>query len=302
MLDVRRLTLLRELSHRGTIAAVAQALHQSPSSISQQLSVLEREAGVPLLHKVGRRLHLTTQGEILVAHTEAILERLELAETEMARSLPTAAGRVRLAIFQSATLALMPRTLRLVADLQPDLRVEMHQHEPEAALAATSIGDFDLVVAEEYPGHAAPWFAGLDRQSLVADAIRLWVPQRSGIERLDQAASTAWVMEPDEVASRHWAEQSCRRAGFEPDVRFETTDLRMQADLVAAGLAVAFIPDLMSAAVPRGVRVLALPDDPRRRVFTATRPSMTDHPGVQVLRDALATAAAELSASSATRS
>src|SRR5438105_1221120 len=49
MLDVRRLRLLRELAHRGTIAAVAEALAYTPSAVSQQLSALEREAGTPLL-------------------------------------------------------------------------------------------------------------------------------------------------------------------------------------------------------------------------------------------------------------
>ncbi len=302
MLDVRRLALLRELSHRGTIAAVARALHQSPSSVSQQLSLLEREVGVPLLHKVGRRLQLTPQAEILVDHVEVILERLELAETELEQSLQTAGGRVRLGVFQSAALALMPRTLQVLAADHPLLRVEMHQREPETALAQTSIGDFDLVVAEQYPGHAAPWYARLDRQSLASDAIRMAVPRtgpHAGIRSLAEAADVAWVMEPDDVASRHWAEQSCRQAGFEPDVCFETTDLRTQVDLVASGLAVAFIPDLMAAAVPPGVELIVPPGDPRREVFTATRPSMADNPGIRACRAALATAAAELGRSGA---
>ena len=67
MLDVRRLRLLREVKLRGTLAAVAEALAYSPSSVSQQLSLLEAEAGVPLLEKAGRRVILTPQAELLVA-------------------------------------------------------------------------------------------------------------------------------------------------------------------------------------------------------------------------------------------
>ena len=59
MLDVRRLALLRELRLRGTITAVAAALHQTPSAISQQLAQLEKDAGVPLLLRAGRKLQLT---------------------------------------------------------------------------------------------------------------------------------------------------------------------------------------------------------------------------------------------------
>jgi DNA-binding transcriptional LysR family regulator len=55
MMDVRRLRLLLELSHRGTITAVADALAYTPSAVSQQLAALEREAGVPLLEHRGRK-------------------------------------------------------------------------------------------------------------------------------------------------------------------------------------------------------------------------------------------------------
>src|SRR5512145_146931 len=92
MLDVRRLRLLVELSRRGTLAAVAEALAYSPSSVSQQLSQLEKEVGVPLLVQVGRRVQLTPQAELLVGHAEAVIERLEEAEADVARSLTTVSG------------------------------------------------------------------------------------------------------------------------------------------------------------------------------------------------------------------
>lgn len=79
MLDVRRLRLLRELALRGTIAAVADAMAFTPSAISQQLSALEREAGVALLQRSGRRVILTPAAHNLVRHAEAVLERLEQA-------------------------------------------------------------------------------------------------------------------------------------------------------------------------------------------------------------------------------
>ncbi|MGH3393307.1 MAG: LysR family transcriptional regulator, partial [Streptosporangiaceae bacterium] len=84
MLDVRRLRLLRELAHRGTIAAVAQALAFTPSAVSQQLSALEREAGLPLLERSGRRVALTPAGRNLVRHAEMVLEQLERAAAELA--------------------------------------------------------------------------------------------------------------------------------------------------------------------------------------------------------------------------
>ena len=176
MLDVRRLRLLVELSQRGTLAAVAEALSYSPSSVSQQLSQLEREAGVPLLVQVGRRVQLTPQAELLVGHARAVLDRLEEAESDVARSLTAVGGTVRIAVFQSAAHAMVPQALTLLRGEHPDLRVEVTEREPDVGLFEVSARDFDLVIAEQYPGHTRAHRDDLDRVHLAADAIRLALP------------------------------------------------------------------------------------------------------------------------------
>ncbi|RFA07733.1 LysR family transcriptional regulator [Subtercola boreus] len=303
MLDVRRLRLLRELKLRGTLAGVALALNQSPSSVSQQLALLEAEVGVELLRKSGRRVQLTAQAEILVEHTAAVLERLELAEADLDASLHQATGVVRIAVFQSAALALMPAALSLLAAEHPRLRVEMTQREPETALYETWARDFDLVIAEQYPGHAAPHHPELDRLNLTTDALRLAVPDAPWprdaggpdfwrITSLEEAADAAWVMEPRGAASRHWAEQACRQAGFEPDVRFETADLQAQMRLVESGNAIALMPDLVWTDRGTTARLIDLPSAPRRSVFTSVRRASAARPGIIACREVLARVAA----------
>lgn len=173
MLDVRRLRLLRELKIRGTLAGVAEALAYSPSAVSQQLALLEKEAGVVLLKKVGRRVQLTPQAEILVEHTTHLLERLELAEADLTASRTTVSGTVRVAVFQSAALAVIPRALTLLAEEYPSLRVEVTEREPERGLFQVSARDFDLVLAEQYPGNTRAHWPDLDRVNLATDALRL---------------------------------------------------------------------------------------------------------------------------------
>ena len=80
VLEMKRLRLLWEFHARGTIAAVAEALNYSPSAVSQQLALLERETGVPLLRRTGRTLELTAPGSALVAETDELLAGLERAE------------------------------------------------------------------------------------------------------------------------------------------------------------------------------------------------------------------------------
>lgn len=290
MLDIRRLRLLRELRLRGTIAAVAATLAYAPSAVSQQLSALEREVGVPLTRKQGRRLALTPQGELLAQHAEGILTAVEAAERAVAASLGRPVGTVRVAVFQSAALGLVPQMLRILAEAAPEVRVEMVQREPETALYDTFVGDFDLVVAEQYPGHAAPQHPGLDRQLLMTDALRLAVPPDSPIERLADAAAWPWVMEPVGAASRHFGEQQCRVAGFEPDVRFATADLQAQMRLIETGHAVGVMNDLTWAGTEVRFRALDLPGAPRREVFTAARAASVGSPAIAAVRAALTAA------------
>ena len=282
MLDLRRLRLLRALKIRGTIAAVAEALAYSPSSVSQQLALLETEAGVSLLTKVGRRVQLTPQAEVLVSHTTQLLERMELMEAELDSSLTEVRGTVRLAVFQSAALGIIPQALTLLAAEYPALRVEITQREPENALFEVWARDFDLVVAEQYPGHAAPRQPELDRVALCRDELRL-----GGAPSLAESAGRAWVMEPRGTASRHWAEQLCRTAGFEPDVRFETADLQAHIRLVESGHAVALLPDLVWGGRRPSIALTSLDGAPSREVFTSVREASRERPAILALRNVL---------------
>jgi len=199
-----------------------------------------------------------------------VLERMEALEAALAATGEEVSGTVRLAVFQSAALGVVPQALTRFAERFPSLRVEITQREPESALAAVWAREFDLVIAEQYPGHAAPRLAELDREPLVEDAIRLGATD-VGVTSIADSASAAWVMEPRGTASRHWAEQLCRVAGFEPDVRFETADLQAHIRLVESGHAVALLPDLVWGGKPPTVRMLDLPGAPHREVFTSAR-------------------------------
>src|SRR6478672_8128559 len=131
MLSPRRLAVLREFAAQGTIARAAEALAFTPSAVSQQLAQLQREAGVPLLRKVGRRLELTDAGRTLVARADELLAHVEAVEAELAAQAGTVAGTVRLGTFQTAGLALVMPAVDRLAEAHPALTVEIVEAEAE---------------------------------------------------------------------------------------------------------------------------------------------------------------------------
>src|SRR5215217_2313264 len=140
MLELRRLRLLREVDARGTIHGAARALDYTPSAISQQLAVLEREAGAQLLERTGRNVRLTDAGRVLVRHAAALLDGMEAAEAEVAALVAGhAAGVVRVAAFQSAFLRIVAPAIAGLARTHPDVRVEAEEAEVEEAAPAVRL-------------------------------------------------------------------------------------------------------------------------------------------------------------------
>ncbi|HEX5897027.1 MAG TPA: LysR family transcriptional regulator, partial [Thermoleophilaceae bacterium] len=252
MLELRRLRLLRELSERGTIAAVADALQFTPSAVSQQLAILEREVGVPLLERAGRGVRLTDAALVLVEHADALLERAALAEADLAAAAGTVTGRGRIAAFQSVSLRLAAPAMEALARDAPRLRCELLEAEPEQALPALALGDVDLVLGDEWQHQ--PWRlpAGLERHELLRDPVNLVLPARHPVARrhkdavpLAELAGEAWTTGHVGMAWEELTQRTCRQhGGFDPDIRHRTNDAIVSLALVARGLAVTLLPDL----------------------------------------------------------
>lgn len=293
MWDLRRLRLLRELQLRGTITAVAESLNFSASTVSHQLTQLQREVGVPLLEQDGRRVRLTPQGVALAEHAALVLD-LETRTRDELASLRAGAEPVRVAALESVVRSLLPRALTLLGQANPELRVEVDAVSPEVGLFELEAHRYDLVVAEEYPGHTRPHVHGIEREVLGFDAIALATAETSGATSIADFRDAAWVMEPVGTAAREWAEQQCRAAGFEPEVRYVASDLHTHLRLIAAGHAVGLVSQLVGADAGGGIRFLDLPGRPHRDIFAATRGALRDRGRVRLVRDALGTAFAEL--------
>lgn len=292
MLDLRRLRLLRELHERGTIAAVADALQFTPSAVSQQLAVLERETGVALIERAGRGVRLTDAALVLVEHADALLARAAEAEADLAAASGEAAGRARIATFQSAALHIALPAIETLADTAPRLRCEVVEAEPESALPALALGDYDLVLADEWEHQPRGLPRGVERHDLLRDPVRIVLPARHPLAREHRQAVPLAALEDAHWTAGHeelgWDEMTrwtCRaHGGFDPDIRHRTNDAIVTLGLVARGLTVALLPGLPLLGAPRGVAIRAIAEaDVRRSVFAATRVADAARPSTRAL-------------------
>ena len=300
MLELRRLRLLRELRERGTIAAVADALQFTPSAVSQQLAILEREAGVPLLERAGRGVRLTDAALVLADHAEALLERAAAAEADLAAAAGTVAGRARIAGFESVALGLALPAMRALRLDAPRLRCELLELEPEEALPALALGDIDLVLGDEWQYQPRLLPEGVERHELMRDRVRLVLPARhSAVRRhaksvpMAELADDTWTTGHAGLGWDEMTRRTCRElGGFEPDVRHRTNDAGISLEIVAQGLAVGMLPDLALPDRLPGIRLRDIADAHlSRSIFAATRATDAARPSTQAVLAAVREAA-----------
>ncbi|MGV9544858.1 LysR family transcriptional regulator [Nocardia beijingensis] len=282
MLDVRKLRLLRELSHRETIAAVAEALAYTPSAVSQQLAALEREAGVPLLTRTGRGVTLTPAAVALVEHTERILAELEQATAELAAIRCELTGILRIGAFPTAVRTILSPALVALSSAHPRLELRVTELDPALAPDALRAETLDVALIQEYDYAPVPADPALDSEPLFEEIVHLAARTP---RPLAEHRESAWIASTPGTLCHTMTVRACEAAGFTPRIRHHADDFGTVLALVAAGQGVALVPEFGTRDCPPGVTLGALPM--RRRTHLAYRRGAGEHPAVRAARRAL---------------
>jgi DNA-binding transcriptional LysR family regulator len=300
VLNVPRLRVLYELSRRGSVTAVADALWITPSAVSQQLSALEREVAADLVERAGRGVRLTEAGRRLALDAERVLAALDVATTtarEVAAAEPAA---LRIAAFPSVVLGVLSPALARLRETHPDVVVDVIDIEDAAGLDHVRLGRADLAVVDDWGWDLAAG-PGLEVTALLSDPLLALLPAdhpaaaAEGGVRWSDLARSDWVVEPGDTLFTQQIAAHCRRAGFEPRVRARVRDFATQAALVGALGVVTVLP---RTAITPAERTVARPlvPDVRRRLTIVARDTVAADPSARHLLAALADVAATLDA------
>jgi len=304
MLGVWRLQLLREISRRGSIKAAAEAMEVTPSAVSQQLAILEREAGVQLLEKNGRSVRLTEAAQRLVRHADAITGAIAAAEADLASMQQAVTGTLRVSAFPTAARAVMPSVMTALSRLHPELRVTLRDLEADESLTALQNDEIDIAIVDDYGEGSRVTDPGLEVCEFMRDPIYLatamdmatgstiekgrapaadaGTPARrrppAGEARLEEFGDAFWIMDTDNSHLSRVMLRACRGLGFEPHIRSSCKDFSVIIALVEAGLGVGVLPGL--ALLDRPVRARVRPISPpfARRICSVIRPERRSHP------------------------
>jgi DNA-binding transcriptional LysR family regulator len=301
MLDLRRLQLLHEFAHRGTIAATAGALGYTPSAVSQQLATLEREVGTPLLDRTARSAKLTDSGRRLADHAERILATVEAAEAELSEAGSGPLGRIEVTAFPSAAVAFAPA---LAEELRshPGLQLLLRHTRQGSGVRQVRSGEVDIALVDDWTGRLA------ERQGeplqvihLRRDPLVLAVPLEHRMAdpnvevELRELRDEPWMATPEGEPSRQAVDRLLADVGGVPPVPWEFEGFGTILSLVGRGIGIAAVPSLaLSASMPARVAVRELPGALAREVWAVVRQSSVRRPSVAITLRALRAASAQL--------
>ena len=301
MIEIKHLRLLKALHEHGSMSAAARELGYSQSAVTQQIQLLERQLETPLLVRTRTGVRLTAAGEVLVRHGAGVLASVALAEAEVDAVAGMRSGRVRISAFPSAAATILPGALGAVAREFPGISFSLTESEPPGALELLRSGACDVAIIFEYvtDGAEAPRFPLQPHEvatALLDEKVRIAMPagHMSAAKQsvtLDELSDSRWIAGCPECRGN--LVDACDRAGFQPDVAFETDDYIALQGLAAAGLGVALVTDLMLAAArPDPNLLLKELSPPSRRVVSAvSTASLLAVPGVRQTIEALLIAA-----------
>lgn len=245
-MDVRRLRLLLELSRLGSMRAVADELHVTTSTVSQQLAALAREAGTPLVEPDGRLVRLTPAGRRLAEHAVTILAAVEAARLDLDPGAEPA-GTLRIAGFATAVRRSLLPIMADLAARHPDVRVHISEYEPLEMIDLLASDDIDLALTYDYNLAPIAFDRTVEYTPLWSTTWSLGVPAdhpplRGSLAVFGHYRSHDWI-----VNSRNTADEQVVRilgsmVGFEPRVVHRIDSLELVQELIAAGLGVGLLP------------------------------------------------------------
>ncbi|WP_083514297.1 LysR family transcriptional regulator [Bradyrhizobium manausense] len=298
-LSLSRLRLFHELSELGTISAVARALGQTRPAVSQQLALLEREAGAVLFERSAGGLRLTTKGQQLLDRVTPLLQLADRIEAELDEKDGPPAGELRLAAFGSVATSIVPRALGYLHKTHPLIDASFVELEPTEGLKATVAKQVDIAIVDDYTD-ANAYQQALEFHPLYVDALNAILSSDHRFAKADltsielkDLSNEKWAINQTAVAYQQNLTNACLAAGFEMKIGCSARNISATLEMVRTGQFVTVLPGLAVQPLDKDPDFRVLPITPalHRHIFSAVPKGTSRRPVVAAALAALERAA-----------
>lgn len=266
MVNPVHLRTLLEVTRRGSFAAAAVQLGYTASAVSQQMSALEREAGVTLFERSARSVRPTETAFVMARHAAKVLTDIDALLAATSRTHDTTAQEVRLGIFPSLATYALPRLLRLPQWPNLGINLKVFVAEPAQTIQGLRTGgELDLALVYQVGQGGLAWPHSVNRQWLGDDNFRVVLPESWGLQAgsqvsASQLAEMPWIMHHPGTSDATVIERLFASCNLHPRVVAYCDDFNASLEMAAAGFGAALVPELAMQHMDNGVVVLDVPE------------------------------------------
>lgn len=257
-MELRHLRYFLAVAEELNVTRAARRIGIAQPPLTQQIKALEAEIGVGLLHRVGRRIELTSAGTAFLEEVRAILARAERAVATARRAARGETGQLRVGFTSSASFnPFVTAVLKQFRAAWPDVEVAVEEHRTSILTEAVKADRLDAAfVRPPLRDEASLGVRWLASEPLVA-ALPIAHPhaERRSV-RLVQLRGDPFILYPRHGGSglSDMIISECLRLGFSLRIGQQAPELAAAINFVAAGMGVAAVPACMQHLRPDAVR------------------------------------------------
>jgi LysR family transcriptional regulator, cyn operon transcriptional activator len=249
-MELHQLDYLRAVVRTGSITRAAAIVHVAQPSVSRQIKLLEREVGVPLLHRVGRRIEPTEAALLLAACAERIFDELSETVDALAQLASSRTGTLRLCATETVVDFLLPPALTELRRQRPGVHVSVEMLGTDTAIEQVINGAVDLAFVVLPLADSR-----LEIHPLLEESILLALPAthpwqaRKNIPLDEALASPDLLLSMPGHGLRAQLEYEAQQRALTLTSRIDLRSQQALLNMVAYGAGIAFVPAM--SAIPR---------------------------------------------------
>jgi len=287
--ETHQLRYFLAVATTGRFTAAARICNVSQPSLSIQVAKLEAELGGALFERSRKGARLTARGESFLPHAKAVLDHMEEAHREAESLTGLSTGKVTLGCLPTTGAHVLPKVLTAFRRSHPKVQVLLREESSPGLARCLEQGEVDLAILDE-----AGLNPGLEHVSLLSDGLLAALPLKNPLSgkgriSLKQLASEPFILMKPDHGFRKITDDLLRKAGVEPRVVFESGEIETVQALVAAGLGVSIVPEMVRRSSGLAYAELAQPGAARTLILAWRRKAALS-PGAEEMRRTIVTA------------
>jgi DNA-binding transcriptional LysR family regulator len=258
-MELRHLRYFASVADYLSYSEASRHLHVAQPAISQTILDLEEEIGAKLFVRNKRSVQLTAAGTAFFGEAENILKRSDEAKRVAQRAARGEVGSLRIGFITSAMAPIFPLVVQTYSRRYPEVELQLHHLTAGALLAAFDQKMIDLSLSRALPAERRSNF---EEELVYTDHLEALFPHKHPLAKekkikLEQLASEPFVLVHRAEAPSFFDQivESCRRAGFSPNIRYQPDRVSTVFVLVECGLGVSLVPsDVRGFERPKTIR------------------------------------------------